>query len=189
VYKPVSAVSTRRASRPRHSSTAQPRAWQGRPSSERAAVAARRTLPSSRPTSHSTSRCCDPEPVVCTTRGGGRMAAMAVRPHPARQSLADLPPIMGQRRGLVVDLLLLPSAAASMPMPAAPAACTKNQGHNKSAITIAGLAPAKLLQTRACYFSASRCSGCASTLRATGRQLGRGLLGSASRPCCPASCT
>jgi hypothetical protein len=54
---------------------------------------------------------------------------------------------------------------------------------------IAGLAPAKLLQTRACYFSASRCSGCASTLRATGRQLGRGLLGSASRPCCPASCT
>ena len=97
---------------------------------------------------------------------------------------------MGQRRGLVVDLLLLPSAAQccciDCQQPLQPARKTRGTTNRR---LIAGLAPAKLLQTRACYFSASRCSGCASTLRATGRQLGRGLLGSASRPCCPASCT
>ena len=34
------------------------------------------TFPSSRPTSQSTTRCCDPSQTVCTTREGGRMSAI-----------------------------------------------------------------------------------------------------------------
>lgn len=124
------------------------------------------TFPSSRPTSHSTSRCRDPSTTVCTRREGGRMAILAQLGLDGRHATLRGP-----------DLTLQPPRAAQLGVPNGASGygdffCTTRLSHcsvHTSRAQRRRSQPERRMEQSGWAAGALRTPPCARSVRAVGR--------------------